>query len=122
MKIGVEGKEEVQTQACTMSSTEAGGGLGVLLPASDSFVVHNPVKEEDENSCHAVSCSDSDSNVEQLQTSGNGHVLEEVGSWFLCFQHFFHCYCEGLFMLKALSSFSLKQEYNAVEVSRVICY
>ena len=84
MKIGVEGKEEVQTQACTMSSTEAGGGLGVLLPASDSFVVHNPVKEEDENSngvvCHAVSCSDSDSNVEQLQTSGNGNVLEEVGS------------------------------------------
>lgn len=88
MKIGVEGKEEVQTQACTMSFTEAGGGLGVLLPASDSFVVHNPVKEEEEISngvvCHAVSCSDSDSKscskVERHQMSGNDNVLEDVGS------------------------------------------
>ena len=85
MKIGVEGKEEVQTQVCTISSSEVGGGLGVLLPASDNYVAQNPLREEDENSnnviCRDVTCRDSDSiNVQQPQTLGNNVDLEEVGS------------------------------------------
>ena len=82
MKIGVEGKEEVRTQVCTISSSEVEGGLGELIPASESYVAQNPLKEEDENSnsviCDAVSCSDSDYNVQQPHTSRSGTVFEEV--------------------------------------------
>ena len=96
MKVGVEGKEEGlgHTQDFTMSSSR-GDGLGVLLPAPDTFVARNPLREEDENSngvvcrdvpyrdvpCRDVPCRESDSYVQQQpQTMGNGVVLEEAGS------------------------------------------
>ena len=91
MKVGVEGKEEGlgHTQDFTMSSSR-GDGLGVLLPAPDTFVARNPLREEDENSngvvCRDVPyrdvpCRESDSHVQQQpQTMGNGVVLEEAGS------------------------------------------
>ena len=101
MKVGVEGKEEGlgHTQDFTMSSSR-GDGLGVLLPAPDTFVARNPLREEDENSngvvcrdvpcrdvpcrdvpCRDVPCRESDSYVQQQPpTMGNGVVLEEAGS------------------------------------------
>ena len=91
MKVGVEGKEEGlgHTQDFTMSSSR-GDGLGVLLPAPDTFVARNPLREENENSngvvcrdvpCRDVPCRESDSYVQQQPpTMGNGVVLEEAGS------------------------------------------